>query len=371
MSKALSSARDRVITDGGASDGTLEPSLFEPSLFEGASTEVADLDVSYMSKSFCLSGLPLRKQYVRDPATRKTMDPQREITSFSRTDDRFALHITADTFLLPDRDGKKSIPFQMGLPYGARARLLILWMTTQARANGGSRWLEIGRINDWLDEAGITPHPDAAEAAKEQLLRLAFARFKMVLDEKSRQQTYFHSSQLISSAIFASEDLENYAAGHIAKVRFPTGIELSEEAYKTFTGSNVIPVSTSQLRQISNNAMSIDLFLFFNYKLPLIPAATTETFSWKALIKQFGNGETPKRFRYVFETSIANALKAYAGANVEISDKGLLMRYSPPAEVRKTTVTVPKLKLVGGSSVRVRNRIAPPNRSKSQTEMDF
>ena len=341
-----------------------------PDLFGGAGADT-DLDVSYMSKSLCLSGLPLRRQFVRDPVTRKTLEPQREITSFSRTDDRFALHISADSFQLPDKDGKRSVPFQMGLPYGARARLLILWMTTQARLSG-SRWLTIGRITDWLEEAGITPHPDAAEAAKEQLLRLAFCRFKMMLADQGRQQTVFHSNQLISSAIFQSEDLENYAAGEIAKVRFPAGIELSEESFKTFTGSNVIPVSTSQLRQISNNAMSIDLFLYFNYKLPLITPGSTELFAWKALIRQFGNGETPKRFRYVFEDSIKHSLKAYTGADVEICDEGLLMRYSPPAEIRKPLVAVSRLKLVEGgdgpAKVRTRNRIAPP---VTQPELDL
>lgn len=67
-----------------------------------------------------------------------------------------------------------------------------------------------------------------------------------------------------------------------------------------------------------------------------------------------------------------HSLKAYAGADVEICDEGLLMRYSPPAEVRKTLVQGARLKLVesgaGRAKPRTRNRIAPP---VHQPELDL
>ena len=330
------------------------------------------LDVSFMSKSFCMVGLPLRRQFVKDPNTKKSLVPPVEVTEFTRTDERFSLQISAAKYTLPDRDGVKSVPFQVGLPFGARARLLIIWANTQARLTN-SRWLEIGKIKDWLDETGSS-NASAYAAAKEQLFRLAFARFQMMLLDRGQKQTYFRSNQLISSAIFDQEDLINYANGELSKVRYPLGIELSEEAHKTFTSNNVVAVSTQQLREISNNAMSIDIFLFLNFKLPQIPFGKSEVVSWSNLVKQFGNSETSTRFRYVFEDSIRHAMRAYSGANVELTDKGLEMRYSDPAEIRKTMIAVPRLKLIEAAQepkqTRVRNRIAPPTRGE-QSEMDF
>ena len=191
-----------------------------------------------------------------------------------------------------------------------------------------------------------------------------------MLVNKGMEQTYFRSNQLISSAIFGQEDLENYAEGRLVKVRYPVGIELSDEAYKTFTNPNhVIAVSTQQLREISNNAMSIDIFLFLNFKLPQIPVGQTEIVSWKNLVKQFGNSETSSRFRHVFEDSIRHAMRAYAGANVELTEQGLELRYSPPAETRKSMIAVPKLRLVETEKpLRVRNRVVP---SRDQSELDL
>lgn len=346
-------------------------------LLDQASPAVLDagehLDVAFMSRSFCMVGLPLRRQFVKDPATKKST--QVEVTRFLRTDERFSLEISADSFTLPDRNGTKAVPCQVGLPFGARARLLIIWMTTQARLTN-SRWLEIGKVEEWLKEAGIIPNPEACLGCKEQLFRLAFARFKMLLIDRGQKQTFFRSNQLVSSAIFGHEDLENYSLGKLGKVRYPTAIELSDEAYKTFTNQNqVIAVSSKQLSEISNNAMSIDIFLFLNFKLPQIAPGKTEVVSWRTLVKQFGSSETATRFRYVFEDSIRHAMRVYSGANVELTEQGLELRYSPPAEVRKSMVAVPKLRLIESPKqpelkpVRVRNRIALSR--ADQTELDL
>ncbi len=311
------------------------------------------LDVSFMSRSFCLSGLPLRKQFERDRSTRKAVEPQREVTMFSRNDERFALTIASSPFVRPGGD-----VVQIGLPYGARARLLVLWMTTQARQPGrasGDRWLEIGRIDDWLEEVGIVPHPDAAAMAKEQMIRLAFTTFTMIL--KQERMEFFKSDKLITSAVFSDDDLPHYIAGNLAKVRFPLGIELSEIAYKRFTGSDVIPVSTEALRKISNNAMSIDVFLYLSYSLPYIAPGDSKLVTWQMLSRQFGNGETKSRFRQAFEPSIARALDAYRGANVEVTDEGLKLRYSDPIEAKAMFAAVPRAKPL--IPPRVRNRIAP------------
>ncbi len=322
------------------------------------------LDFSFMSKSFCMSGLPIRRQFERDPATRKAVAPQREISVFSRHDDQFSFSVQGHTLVQP---GGQHVP--IGIPYGARSRCLILWMTTQARISN-SRWLELGRINEWLTEIGMSAHPETAAAAKEQLIRLSFARFSMSFRETrgdSPKREMFKNLSLVETSVFGEDDIGNFASGNIAKVRFPLGIQLSAQAYDHFTGGDIIPVSTESLREISNNAMAIDIFLFLSFRLPLIPADSTEAVSWKKLAKQFGaQGDTGNRFRHVFEESVKKALHAYRGADVQLNDDGLLMRYSPHPGTRKTLVAVPGTKTIDGT-VRLRNRIAPPPGMKTET----
>ncbi len=301
------------------------------------------LDVSFMSRSFCLTGLPLRKLEQRD---------------FGRKDDHFALSISTAPIPLPGGDN-----FLPGLPYGAKARLLVLWMNSQCRMPNraaGDRWLEIGRVEEWMHELGLPRHHEGVSMTKSQLLRLSMATFTMVLKEKDQGREYFRSDRLIDSAVFADGDLLHYANGDLAKVRFPLGIELTEKAYKNFTSSAVIPIATDALRKISTSAMSIDFFLFLSYRLPEIPIGDSQLVSWRQLIAWFGNGEPRSKFRQVFESSIAKALDAYQGANVSITDEGLIMRYSDPVETRRmfvvsSTGSTPKTPL---KRVRSNNRVA-------------
>ena len=318
----------------------------------GINTAEADetLDVSYMSKSFCPSALPLRRQFERGTDTKK------EVSTFRRTDQWFSLGVSTKPIHIPGDNGGESVQF--GLPYGARARLLILWMATQARSHSrtsGDRFLEIGRITEWLEDVGIASNPDAITAAKEQLVRLSSAEFTMSLTDKSR--TRQDSYNLMESVIFANEDLRNYRDGKIGQVRFPLGLKLSSRAFEDFTGQAVIPVSTDALRSISNNAMAIDLYLYLSYRLPLIAPGDSENLSWKKLAKQFGAGETPSRFRIVFKPSLEKALLAYQGANVDINDEGLVM-YHSPVEARKLFAVSPRKAASPLLRLRSNNRIA-------------
>ncbi len=317
------------------------------------------LDVSYMSRSFCLSGLPLRRQFLKDPSTGKVLEPRQEETVFSRTDGAVSLTIGSQPFVMPDKTR-----VTVGVPYGARARLLILWLTTQARATQ-SRFLEIGRIEDWLNDAGIAFNPDSVSSAKEQLIRLSFANFTMVM--KQDDYEFFTADRLIDKAVFQKDDIVNAKNGKFASVRLPLGVELSSKAYERFTGQGVIPVSTEALRKISHNAMAIDIFLYLSYKLPLISLGDTELLSWSRLVNQFGNGETKSRFRQNFDPSISQALSAYRGANVDITKEGLVLRYSDPVEVRKMFVVSGGAKKEVRTLQRVRNRILPPP-AKSKDE---
>lgn len=333
----------------------------EAALAEHRGSDSEGLDISFLSRNFCLCGLPLRKQIERDKKTRRAIEPAKEISVFSRKDERFALSIASVPFDTADIG-----MIQFGLPYGPRARLLILWMTTTARQTG-NRWLEIGRIDDWLESCGITPHPDSAAMVKDQLIRLAFTIFTMSLKvDGAKSMSFFNQDKLIDSAVFSSEDIPHYLEGNLAKVRFPLGIQLSQQAYTKFTGNDVIPISTEALRKISSNAMAIDLFVYFSYRLPLLSPGESELLTWQKLSNQFGNKEPKSRFRQVFDPSIERALNAYQGANVSITDEGLVLRYSDPAESSKMFIAVPKsYSAIGGNQSRVRNRIGVPSQQAS------
>jgi hypothetical protein len=293
---------------------------FELSLIPRRGT-ADSIDVSFLHRSFCVAGLPIKRPKAQH---------------FSRNDSTFSLNINAPTLTLP---GGQEV--EVGVPFGPRARLEIVWMATEARnprRDARNRWLEIGRIDEWLRSIGIRANHDAALSAKEQLVKLAFSSFTMILRDQGFD--LFKSDKLIESAAFGDADLEHFAAGRLAKVRWPIALELSQKAYERFIGENAIAIPTQRLEAISHSAMAIDVFLYLCYRLPEIPKGDSDLVTWKRLIAQFGKpGEAPSKFRETFQSSIVAALGAYPEANLDLTEEGLVLRYSDPAELRRAFIS--------------------------------
>jgi hypothetical protein len=153
------------------------------------------LDVSFLLNGFCIAGLPLRR-------------PRDNTLVWKRQDERFALTVQAPEIGLP---GGSS--FIAGLPFGPKARLLAMWLATEAKdpiRRSDDRWIEIGKITDWLRAVGISPEwgpRGSVVATKDQFLRLAFAQFSMVFRREDGFQPFRHET-LIEAGVFHDNDLE-------------------------------------------------------------------------------------------------------------------------------------------------------------------
>jgi hypothetical protein len=277
------------------------------------------IDVSFLHKSFCIAGLP-----IRDP---KSM-------SYARTDSRFSLTINGQRVALPG-----GMQFDVHVPWGAKSRLLLVWATTEAQnpnRRDDDRWLEIGRIKEWLDQIGVPANGKNLPNTKDQLFRLAFSSFTMILKDKANGDL-FRSDKLIEGGIFEDGDLVHYAKRELAKVRWPQGLLLTQKAFLRFRNDS-IPIPTTRLAQIANNAMAIDLFVFLCYRLPTVSKGETDLVTWRDLHAHFGSSGHPSKFKSDFSASIAAALNAYPEAKVDLTGEGLVLHHSDPAELKKAFV---------------------------------
>jgi len=298
----------------------------------GAREPADAIDVSFLHKSFCVAGLPLR-------APRMPMKP------WTRNDEHFALTVSPQSVMLP---GGRMI--DIGVPFGPKARLLAVWMATEVKdpnRAAGDRWLEIGKVTSWLRSIGIAPvtgRNGNLNAVKEQLVRLSFSHFTMIMKgptvgapPESDSHTLFKSDKLIDGGVFRDEDLQLYADGAHGQMAWPKGLLLTSKAYDRFS-HHAIPVPTARLAMIAHSAMALDIFMFLCYRLPLLSPQEDELVTWRQLIAHFGNGEAPSKFKETFATSIRSALDAYPEARVDIVNEGLRMRYSDPADLKRAFV---------------------------------
>lgn len=316
---------------------TRQLSLWEQSLLRpqaGADRPTAGLgpaldgrmDVSFLHKGFCIAGLPLRRP-------KNTMEP------WNRRDGRFSLTVEPARFVLPN--GRQ---IEVGVPFGPKARLLSMWLATEARdprRSAGDRWMEMGRITEWLQAVGLPVtggERGSIGPTKDQLVRLSFPIFTMFLNGDEGGHVFKRES-LIEGGAFKDDDLEVWAAGGHSAMRWPEALMLSQNAYDRFTRHS-IPVPTARLRQVAHNAMAIDILVYLCYRLPLLSRGESELLTWRDLMAQFGSSEFASRFKQAFSESIKRTLDAYPEANVAMTAEGLVLRHSEPAELRRAFVAV-------------------------------
>ena len=314
------------------------------------------LDVSFLLNGFCIAGLPLRR-------------PRDNTLVWKRQDERFALTVQSPEIALP---GGSS--FIAGLPFGPKARLLAMWLATEAKdptRQSNDRWIEIGKITDWLRAVGISPEwgpRGSVVATKDQFLRLAFAQFSMVFRRDDGFQPFKHET-LIEAGVFRDNDLERASSGNISDLKWPVGFLLSQTAFDRFRNQS-IPIPTTRLRQVAHNAMAIDILTLLCYRLPLIEENSTEIVTWRQLTAQFGNrGEPVYQFKDTFTDSIKLALRAYPEARVDLVDAGLQLRHSDPAALRRAFFVLPGARALPPVSKR-RPKLGLPKLSSISMEVE-
>jgi hypothetical protein len=219
-------------------------------------------------------------------------------------------------------DGK---PVSVGVPYGSRARLIMLYLQTEALRTG-SREVELGRsLRAWLARMGIPPGGKSIRDVREQAERISRCRLTFHILQGGRAGLF--NQHIVDTALFL--DSEDPAQGSL----FLETARLSETFFEQLQ-RHPVPIEEAAIRAINNNSMALDIYCWLAYRLHVLPGS--RTVSWKALHAQFGGGFSRlDHFRPRFLENLQLALAVYRAARVEIGAKGLTLEPSrPPVPAR-------------------------------------
>ena len=222
----------------------------------------------------------------------------------------------------PVRDGT---PVAIGVPYGSRARLIMLYLMTRA-VETGSREVDLGRsMRHWLDRMGIPQGGPSTRGVKEQAERLSRCRLSFQVSKGGR--TGLVNQNLVDAALFLDdEDAPGRGVAHsLERVR------LSETFWEQLR-KHPIPLEDAAIRALQGHSMALDLYCWLAYRLHVLPGH--RAVSWGALKAQFGTGfRRLDHFRPVFLENLELALAVYPDAQVTVGDRGvtLLPSKSPVA----------------------------------------
>jgi hypothetical protein len=253
---------------------------------------------------FCLTGLP-HKRLPDDQAWEKHGHRVRLLVEPGR--------------LVQGRGPAKMV----GIPYGARARMILLYLQTQAiRTN--SREVELGRsMRDWLGRMGLSWGGETGKALREQAARIASCSLKFYW-EGERADGWVKGGFVRSGLRFHDRGDADERQSELWEDR----VVLDEVFYDSLR-NHPVPLREAALRELAGKSVSLDLYIWLAYRLHTLAKPTP--IRWAALLSQFGSSYgRPRSFREHFGKALAPAVAAYPEARIETGDDGLVLYPSRP-----------------------------------------
>jgi len=216
----------------------------------------------------------------------------------------------------------------LGVPYGSIARLILLYLQTEA-VRTGSPEVELGRsMKSWLDRMSMTSGGKTYQLVTEQARRISACRLTFFTDRENGAEAR-HNGAFVQDAIsFAGivDDDDRQPNLWQDRVRLDDGFWRSLREHP-------VPIREEAIRAIGTRSLAIDVYVWLAYRLHALGKATPIT--WTAIHGQFGAGfQLVRQIKPTFTEALNLALAVYPEARVDVGKAGIVLHPSPPA-VRK------------------------------------
>ncbi|HTU53664.1 MAG TPA: replication protein RepA [Acetobacteraceae bacterium] len=260
--------------------------------------ERQQIGISYTG--FCLTSLPHKKL------------PDDQV--WQRRGHRVTLLVEPGTM----RDGDNVVKY--GVPYGSRARMILLYLQTQA-IRTGSREIELGRsMRSWMERMGVSVGGETTRALREQAVRISACSLKF---------------------FWEGEDAKRWARGGIvvAGLRFnsPTGHESTpwddrvvlDEVFWKALKDHPVPLQEAAIKQLAHRSLALDVYIWLAWRCHQLRDPVG--ISWLSLNSQFNTtGRQLKHFKPLFTDALHAATAAYPGCRIDIGEQNVTVYPAKP-----------------------------------------
>jgi hypothetical protein len=243
---------------------------------------------------------------------------------FVRRYGRNSLALTAGMLTNPATGNMEA----QGLPYGPKARLLLLHLCSEA-IRQKSPVIEIAdSLTAFIRDLGF-PVTGGARGSlkqfKEQLNRLAACHMQIGLWDPATK-----AARTINAAPIDSFDvwLPNHPD---QKVLWSSTLTFDERFFKSLM-DHALPVDMRAARAFAGSARKLDLLFWLGYRLRSITRPYLLT--WENLHTQFGQGTTSLRsFRQEFKGDLASMIEVFPTLPLKLGEEGMRMYPSDPTRL--------------------------------------
>lgn len=272
---------------------------------------------------FCLTALPHRRQVTKSHGGETS-----EQTIWRKEGHRVTLLVESGH----DRDMAP-----IGIPYGPKARIQLIYLQTKAIQTGSPIVEMGGSMHEWFTRVGITGGGAQYREVREQSRRISACRLTFL--EESDVAEIRHNGAFVENAITFKDN-----ADHRQGSLWQDTVELNATFFKKLK-EHPVPIWEPALRQISSKSMTIDIYIWLSYRLHVIEKPTP--ISWLSLFSQFGSSFSAlKHFKPEFVRNLTFALAVYPEARIEENANGLVL-YPSPSPIPSNTVSLAGIKGLG------------------------
>jgi hypothetical protein len=269
----------------------------------------------YSYSGLCLTSLPHRR-LPDEQAWERTVGP-------------LTLIIEPGRIKLGDGPSK-----MMGVPHGARARLILIYLQTQAVLTQ-SREVSLGRsMRGWMGRMGLSVGGETASALREQARRIATCsmRFSWQAEGKARPRagnpTMMTNERIIKSGLFFHDGRGDGRQESLFEDRVLLDADFFDQLRR-----HPVPLQDAAIQQLKDSSAALDVYVWLAYRLHHLDRRTP--IGWRDLYQQFGAGYRHMwAWKPKFIQALGEAVAAYPEAGVDVEDSHVMLHPSPPP-VRK------------------------------------
>lgn len=211
-----------------------------------------------------------------------------------------------------------------GVPYGSRARMLLIFLQSEAKRTGSPE-VELGpSLNSWLDRMEIPSCGKAYRDTREQLHRIMACTLRFFWETESGGDGNWKDAIVSGSTSEVALGSKDQRQGNLWR----DTLVLSPTFYEALQIHGV-PIWEPAVRALSGKSMALDIYVWLAYRLHVLKKPTPVT--WAALHGQFGAGyKLVRQFKPEFLTALEYALAVYPDARISVEDNGIVMTPSRP-----------------------------------------
>src|SRR6266849_2447373 len=223
---------------------------------------------------------------------------------------------------LPYRDPASGKYVNVGLPWGAKPRLILAHLNAEA-LRLGSPQIAIGdslsgfvkRIRGFDGGREIRMFKDQLTRLSNALIRLAMVRGDHVTQINTHVVTGFE--------LWLPKDDRQ-------RVLWPSTVHLSSEYFESLK-KHAVPLNEADLGALAHTAMGLDIYAWLAQRLHRIDPRRPAFIPWSAIKEQFGpDYHRMDNFKRFFRKTLAQVQRRYQTARIGLDDKGMTARNSPP-----------------------------------------